>query len=75
MHYQKMQRKLFSFHGNHLRGIFRHIHDLIYFPQGKSFILVPGCRLAQASKPDGFKCVRVRRRLELSSSDFDVVWI
>jgi hypothetical protein len=37
-----MQRKLFSFHGNHLdselRCILRHIHDLIYFPQGKSFI-------------------------------------
>jgi hypothetical protein len=36
---------------------------------------VPGCRLAQASKPDGFKRVQVCGRLELSSSDFDVVWI
>jgi hypothetical protein len=37
-----MQRKLFSFHGNHLdselRCVLSHIHDLIYFPQGKSFI-------------------------------------
>jgi hypothetical protein len=34
---------------------------------------VPSCRLEQATKPDGFKCVQVCRRLELSSSDFDVV--